>query len=67
MKTDLYNKVTDQIVAALERGVRPWMKPWSAAHRATSTALRRQSWFAVDSPLEESGFELLVPVASTHD
>ena len=32
MKTDIYNKVTDQIVASLEQGVRPWMKPWSAEH-----------------------------------
>lgn len=31
MKTDLYQRVTDQIVAALEQGVRPWRKPWSAA------------------------------------
>jgi antirestriction protein ArdC len=34
MKTDLYNKVTDQIVASLEQGVRPWIKPWSAEHAA---------------------------------
>jgi antirestriction protein ArdC len=34
MKTDLYNTVTDQIVSALEQGVRPWMKPWSAEHAA---------------------------------
>ena len=34
MKTDHYNKVTDQIVASLEQGVRPWMKPWSAEHAA---------------------------------
>jgi antirestriction protein ArdC len=34
MKADLYNKVTDQIVASLEQGVRPWMKPWSAEHAA---------------------------------
>jgi antirestriction protein ArdC len=34
MKTDLYNKVTDQIVASLEQGVRPWTKPWSAEHAA---------------------------------
>jgi antirestriction protein ArdC len=34
MKTDLYNKVTDQIVLSLERGVRPWMQPWSAEHAA---------------------------------
>ena len=34
MKTDLYKQVTDQIVASLEQGVRPWMKPWSAEHAA---------------------------------
>jgi antirestriction protein ArdC len=34
MKTDLYNKVTGQIVSSLERGVRPWMQPWSAEHAA---------------------------------
>ena len=31
MRTDLYQRVTDQIVAALEQGVRPWQKPWSAS------------------------------------
>lgn len=30
MKTDLYQRITDQIIAELEKGVRPWMKPWSA-------------------------------------
>jgi antirestriction protein ArdC len=34
MKADLYQKVTDQIVAALERGCRPWMRPWSGEHAA---------------------------------
>lgn len=34
MKTDLYQKVTDQIVASLERGSRPWTKPWSGDHAA---------------------------------
>jgi antirestriction protein ArdC len=29
MKSDLYQTVTDQIVAALEKGVAPWVKPWS--------------------------------------
>lgn len=29
-KRDLYAEVTDKIVAALEGGVRPWMKPWNA-------------------------------------
>ena len=31
-KTDVYARVTDRIVSDLEKGVRPWMKPWSADH-----------------------------------
>ena len=34
MKADVYTRITDQIVQALEQGVRPWMKPWDAAHAA---------------------------------
>ena len=34
MKTDVYQKITDKIVAALEQGVRPWHKPWNAEHAA---------------------------------
>jgi len=34
MKTDVYQKITDQIVAALETGVRPWHQPWNAEHSA---------------------------------
>ena len=34
MRTDVYERVTNQIVAELERGVRPWMKPWNAEHAA---------------------------------
>ncbi len=32
MRTDVYQKITARIVAELERGVRPWMKPWNAGH-----------------------------------
>ncbi|MGD1035933.1 MAG: zincin-like metallopeptidase domain-containing protein [Roseiarcus sp.] len=34
MRTDVYQRVTDKIVQDLERGVRPWMQPWSAEHAA---------------------------------
>jgi antirestriction protein ArdC len=34
MRTDVYQKITDQIVAALEKGVRPWHRPWKAEHSA---------------------------------
>jgi len=33
-RPDLYAKVTHAILADLERGVRPWTKPWSAEHLA---------------------------------
>ncbi len=33
-RPDLYTRVTQQIVADLQRGVRPWTKPWSAEHLA---------------------------------
>ncbi|MGZ5163047.1 MAG: ArdC-like ssDNA-binding domain-containing protein [Burkholderiales bacterium] len=30
MLKHLYSRVTARIVEDLEKGVRPWMKPWSA-------------------------------------
>lgn len=33
-KPDIYTRVTDKIIAALEAGVRPWHKPWNAEHLA---------------------------------
>lgn len=34
MKVDIYQKITAQVVAELEKGVRPWHKPWAAGHVA---------------------------------
>jgi antirestriction protein ArdC len=34
MRTDVYDRITNQIVAELEKGVRPWHKPWNAEHAA---------------------------------
>ena len=31
-KQDVYTRVTNKIVADLEQGVRPWMKPWNASN-----------------------------------
>ena len=39
MKADLYNRVTNQIVASLESGVRPWMKPWSSRPAGSGVVL----------------------------
>lgn len=33
-RADVYTRVTDRIVAELEKGVRPWLKPWNAEHAA---------------------------------
>lgn len=32
--TDIYTRITNQIVSELEKGVRPWLKPWNAEHAA---------------------------------
>ena len=31
-KSDIYTRITEKIVADLEKGVWPWVKPWSAGH-----------------------------------
>ena len=31
---DVYSRITNRIIADLEEGVRPWMKPWNAEHAA---------------------------------
>jgi antirestriction protein ArdC len=36
---DIYREITDQIVLALENGVRPWHQPWNAAHMEGRVAL----------------------------
>lgn len=33
-RQDVYTRVTDKIIADLERGIRTWMKPWNAEHAA---------------------------------
>lgn len=44
-RPDLYARVTQQIIADLERGVRPWTRPWSAEHLAGN----------ISRPLRHSG------------
>ena len=33
-KEDIYTRITSQIVSHLEKGVRPWVRPWNAEHAA---------------------------------
>jgi antirestriction protein ArdC len=39
MNRDLYATVSARIVAELERGAAPWIKPWSATPGANSPAM----------------------------
>jgi antirestriction protein ArdC len=42
VKTDVYQTVTDKIIASLEQGVRPWTKPWSAGNAESRIVLPRR-------------------------
>jgi len=33
-RKDVYSRITSQIVEHLEKGVRPWVRPWNAEHAA---------------------------------
>jgi antirestriction protein ArdC len=33
-RPDVYSRITDKIIADLEQGVRPWLKPWNVDHAA---------------------------------
>jgi hypothetical protein len=33
-RPDVYSKITDKIIADLEQGIRPWLRPWNADHAA---------------------------------
>jgi len=35
MRQDVYERITSRIVGELEKGVRPWLKPWNAEHAAS--------------------------------
>ena len=43
---DVYSRITGKIIADLEQGVRPWLKPWHAEHAAGR----------IMRPLRQSGF-----------
>ena len=33
-RADIYARITDKIIADLEKGVRPWVQPWRAGNLA---------------------------------
>ena len=42
LRTDIYSRVTNKIIADLEQGVRTWQKPWSAAHTSGRITVPRR-------------------------
>ena len=58
---DLYSSVTNRIIAALERGVAPWVRPWSTVAEAIPmNAQTRRKYRGVN-------FTLLTLEAESHD
>lgn len=65
-RADLYQQVTDKIIAALEKGTVPWRKPWRMAEKPDGSALPANAvtgrqYSGVNIPLlwmaaEERGF-----------
>jgi antirestriction protein ArdC len=41
-RADLYSRVTERVIADLEKGVRPWLKPWSAGNTSSRPRLPRR-------------------------
>lgn len=41
---DVYQRITDRIIASLEAGIRPWMKPWTTTEGAKITVTGGGGW-----------------------
>lgn len=60
---DLYQKVTDEIIAALEKGVIPWVRPWREGESVVPmNALSGRFYHGINIPLlwnsaEQQGYE----------
>jgi len=39
LKTDVYTRITERIIADLEEGVRPWLKPWTTGPTAVRASV----------------------------
>jgi antirestriction protein ArdC len=65
-KDNLYREITDKIIAELERGIVPWVQPWTSSHQLCPlglpvNGLTRRSYSGINilllwSALEEKSF-----------
>ena len=53
-KQDIYTRVTTRILAELEQGVRPWIKPWSVEHAAGHIDLPGLIWSRTNVRLDRN-------------
>lgn len=45
---DIYKQVTDQIIAELEKGAAPWVKPWKADHTADRNVVSQKPYHGIN-------------------
>ena len=67
-RENIYREITDKIIAELERGIVPWVQPWTASHQLCPLGLpingqTRRNYSGINilllwSALEEKGFAL---------
>ena len=50
-RRDLFQEVTDGIVAALEKGVPPWSRPWDPGSGLPSNAISKRPYRGINVPL----------------
>ena len=48
MQNSVYQEVTDQIIAEIEKGAMPWVKPWSATSSAERNIVSKQEYNGIN-------------------
>jgi len=57
MSASIYETVTNAIIASLESGVAPWVKPWNAAHTADCNAVSGKAYKGVNRLILAAAFK----------
>jgi len=57
MSASIYETVTNAIIASLESGVAPWVKPWNAANAADCNAVSGKAYKGVNRLILAAAFK----------
>jgi len=57
MQQTIYKTVTGSIIASLESGVAPWVRPWNAAHSADCNAVSGNAYKGVNRLILAAAFK----------